>query len=301
MKGGAALKISKGRANLMLLLAAMIWGSGYIFSKLATNAHFQAGLINAIRGLIYAACAFIFFRRAIMKMTGVDIRVGITAGFINFLGYQFQTWGLWYTTPSNNAFLTALYVVMIPFIVWLMFKKRPEPKSYVAIILALIGMIYLTNILAHGFTLHLGDLLTLISAFFYALQIVYFGMRATSTNPFSLSFMLGLTQGVFGLIWSLLFEHGAYGNINWQAGLWPIIVLGVLSSFGAQTLQIVGQRFTDPTPAGLILMTESMFGSLFSVILGFEPLTWHLLVGGILIVIAILIMQVDFNRFRSSA
>lgn len=290
------MRVTKTRANLMLLLAAIIWGAGYIFSKMATNAHMQAGLINAIRGFVYAVLAFIFFHKAIFKMTGVDFRIGLTAGFINFLGYQFQTWGLKSTTPSNNAFLTAIYVVMIPFIVWVLFHRRPELKSYVAILIAMVGMMFLTNVLQHGFTLHIGDLLTIISAFFYALQIVYFSMRTTSTNPLSLSFMLGLTQGTFGLIWSLLFEHATYGVINWQAGLWPVIVLGILSSFGAQTLQIVGQRYTDPIPAGVILMTESMFGSIFSVVLGFEPFTSNLLIGGSLIVVALLIMQLNFKQ-----
>lgn len=293
------MQISKGRANFMLLAAAMIWGAGYIFSKMATNANMQAGLINAIRGFIYAGLAFLFFHNAILKMTKADLRLGLVAGFINFLGYQFQTWGLRFTTPSNNAFLTAIYVVIIPIIIWFMYKRRPEPKSYLAIIIAIVGMGFLTSILHNGFTLHIGDLLTLISAFFYALQIVYFGMRATNTSPFVLSFMMGITQGGFGLIWTLLFERASYGAINWQAGLWPVIVLGILSSFGAQTLQIVGQRFTDPTPAGLILMTESMFGSIFSVLLGFEPFTVHLLLGGVLIIIAILIMQLDFSRFQS--
>lgn len=290
------MRVTKTRANLMLLLAAIIWGAGYIFSKMATNAHMQAGLINAIRGFVYAGLAFIFFHKAIFKMTGVDFRIGLTAGFINFLGYQFQTWGLKSTTPSNNAFLTAIYVVMIPFIVWVLFHRRPELKSYVAILIAMVGMMFLTNVLQHGFTLHIGDLLTIISAFFYALQIVYFSMRTTSTSPLSLSFMLGLTQGTFGLIWSLLFEHATYGVINWQAGLWPVIVLGILSSFGAQTLQIVGQRYTDPVPAGVILMTESMFGSIFSVVLGFEPFTSNLLIGGSLIVVALLIMQLNFKQ-----
>ncbi|KRK98763.1 transport protein [Secundilactobacillus odoratitofui DSM 19909 = JCM 15043] len=290
------MRVTKTRANLMLLLAAIIWGAGYIFSKMATNAHMQAGLINAIRGFVYAGLAFIFFHKAIFKMTGVDFRIGLTAGFINFLGYQFQTWGLKSTTPSNNAFLTAIYVVMIPFIVWVLFHRRPELKSYVAILIAMVGMMFLTNVLQHGFTLHIGDLLTIISAFFYALQIVYFSMRTTSTSPLSLSFMLGLTQGTFGLIWSLLFEHATYGVINWQAGLWPVIVLGILSSFGAQTLQIVGQRYTDPVPAGVILMTESMFGSIFSVVLGFEPFTSNLLIGGSLIIVALLIMQLNFKQ-----
>lgn len=293
------MQISKGRANFMLLMAAMIWGAGYIFTKLATNANMSAGLINAIRGFIYAGLAFLFFHKAILKMNKADLQLGLVAGFINFLGYQFQTWGLRFTTPSNNAFLTAIYVVIIPIIIWFMYKRRPERKSYLAIMIAIIGMGFLTNILHNGFTLHIGDLLTLISAFFYALQIVYFGMRATNTNPFVLSFMMGITQGGFGLIWSLLFEHASYGAINWQTGLWPVIVLGIVSSFGAQTLQIVGQRFTDPTPAGLILMTESMFGSVFSVALGFEPFTVHLLLGGVLIIVAILIMQLDFSRFQS--
>lgn len=75
------------------------------------------------------------------------------------------------------------------------------------------------------------------------------------------------------------------------AGLWPVIVLGILSSFAGQTLQIVAQRYTNPTPAGLILMTEAFFGSLFSVMLGFEPFTMNLLIGGGLITAAELVMQ----------
>lgn len=294
--GGVIMHISKGRANLMLLVAAIIWGSGYIFSKQATNANMQAGTINAIRGLIYAALAYLFFHKAINKMTKVDLRIGLTAGFINFLGYQIQTIGLMHTTPANNAFLTAIYVVIIPFIVWIFFHRRPESKSYLAIAICMIGMVFLTNVINQGLSIHIGDLLTIISAFFYALQIVYFGMTATDSNPWILSFMLGITQGVFGLIYSLLFEHGSYGSVDWKTAILPVVILGILSSFGAQTLQVVGQRFTDPTPAGIILMTESMFGSVFSVMFGFEPLTTNLLIGGILIIVALLLMQINFRK-----
>lgn len=290
------MTISKGRANFMLLMAAIIWGSGYLFSKQATNANMHAGTINAIRGLIYAGLAYLFFHRAINHMTKVDLRIGLTAGIINFLGYQIQTIGLMYTTPANNAFLTAIYVVIIPFIVWLFFHKRPEKKAYPAILICMVGMIFLTNLVNRGFQMHIGDLLTIVSSFFYALQIVYFGMTATDSNPWILSFMLGITQGVFGSIWSLLFEHNTYASVDWKAGIVPVIILGILSSFGAQTLQVVGQHYTDPTPAGIILMTESMFGSIFSVMFGFQPFTMNLLIGGVLIIIALLIMQVDFRK-----
>ncbi|MCI1985090.1 MAG: DMT family transporter [Lactobacillus sp.] len=289
------MQISKTRANLMLLGAAIIWGAGYIFSKLATNAGMHAGLINAIRGFIYAGLAYLFFHRAINHMTKADLRVGLIAGGINFLGYQVQTIGLMYTTPANNAFLTAIYVVLVPFIVWLFFHQRPEPKSYLAIMICVVGMAFLTGVFSHGLSLHLGDLLTILSAFFYALQIVYFG-SVTETSPWVLAFMLGVVQGVGGLFYTGLFERQTYAAIDWQAGLWPVIVLGIISSFGAQTLQVVGQRFTDPTPAGLILMTESMFGSIFSVAFGFEPFTQDLLIGGGLIIFALLLMQVGLRR-----
>ncbi|WP_461225605.1 DMT family transporter [Lacticaseibacillus suihuaensis] len=290
------MTVTKTRANAMLAVAAMIWGSGYLFTKLATNAGMPAGLINGIRGLIYAGLAGLLFHKALAKMTRQDLVVGLIAGTINFLGFQLQTIGLAYTTPANNAFLTAIYVLFVPFICWLLFKQRPERKSYVAIAICVIGMAVLTNVFGQGLSLHLGDLLTLASAVFYALQIVYFGTAPAESSPWVLAFMLGATQAVYGLTWSGLFERHAYAAIDWQAGLWPVLVLGLLSSFGAQTLQVVGQRHTDPTPAGLILMTESLFGSLFSVALGFEPFTLNLLIGGALILLALVVMQVGWRH-----
>ncbi|WP_252902863.1 DMT family transporter [Paucilactobacillus hokkaidonensis] len=177
-----------------------------------------------------------------------------------------------------------------------MFHHKPELKSYPAIAMCILGMMFLTNIFNVGFQLRIGDVLTIISSFFYALQIVYFGYTATDSSPWIVAFMLGATQGIGGLIYSLLFERSTYGAINWPAAIGPIIILGIFASFGAQTMQIVGQKFTDATPAGLILMTESMFGSFFSVLFGFEPFTSNLLIGGILIVVAILMMQLNFGR-----
>lgn len=288
--------MTKTKANWLLMAAALIWGSGYIFTKMGTNAGLEAGTINAIRGLLYAALAYAFFHRAIHRMTRTDFLVGLVAGTLNFIAFQLQTVGLMYTTPANNAFLTAIYVVMTPFIVWVVYRERPEAKSYLAILICMVGMAILTNVVGGGFQLHLGDLLTIASAFFYALQIVYFGMRATAASPWVVAFMLGLVQGLGGLLWAVLFESGSWARADWQAGLWPVIVLGLCSSFGAQTLQVVGQRYTDPTPAGLILMAESLFGSIFSVALGFEPFTVNLVVGGGLIILALLIMQVGFRR-----
>ncbi|WP_461240956.1 DMT family transporter [Paucilactobacillus sp. N302-9] len=290
------MKLSKLQANLILLTTAILWGASYLFIKQAVNAGMPAGLINALRGLIYAGLVYLFFHQTINKMTWTDFRIGFMAGFINFIGYQLQTIALKYTTPGKNAFLTATYVVMVPFVVWVMFHKRPEIKSYLAITLCVIGMMWLTDIFKSGLNFQFGDILTLIGAFVFALQIVYFGYTATDASPWIVAFMLGVVQGVGGFIYSILFERGHYTNINWTRAIWPVIILAVFASFGAQTMQIVGQKFTDATAAGLIMMTESMFGSLFSVSLGFEPFTTNLLIGGILIIISILIMQLDFSK-----
>lgn len=292
------MRLSKMQANLMLLACAVIWGFGYVVVKAAINAHVPAGLMVGIRGLIYMGLAYLFFHQAINHMKKRDFWVGFIAGAVNFVAYLVQTIGLQYTTPSNNAFLTAIYVVIVPFIMWLWQRQRPERRSYIAIALCLLGMVFLTNMIQVGLHFQLGDFLTVVSAFIYAAQIVYFGSSAADASPWVISFMLGLTQAVGGLAWSVCFEISTYHAINWPQAIMPLLVLGVLSSFGAQTLQVVGQRFTDPTPAGLILMTEAMFGSFFSVLLGFEPITANLVIGGALIISALLLTQLDFKKIQ---
>lgn len=292
------MKLTKTQANLVLTLTAIIWGSGYIFTKMATNAHMPAGLINGIRGLVYAVLVYIFFGKIIRNMTRNEFRIGLIAGIINLVAYQLQTVSIQYTTPGDNAFLTAIYVVIIPFIMWLVFHEAPAPKSYIAIVICMVGVMELTGIFEHGFDFQLGDLLVILSAVFYAIQIVYFGSTAATMSPWITAFMLGVVQGIGGFVWSGMTEHTSYAAIDWQAALLPVITLGVLSSFGAQSLQLIGQKFTNPTPAGLIMMTESVFGSFFSVIFGFEAFTANLLLGGALILVAIIIMQVDFRKWH---
>lgn len=289
------MNITKRTANLVLVLTAVIWGLGYVFTKYATDAGMPAGLINAIRGFIYVVLVYVFFHNHIKKMTQANYKIGFIAGLLNFIGFQLQTIAIKYTSPSNNAFLTSVYIAMVPFIAWFLTKQAPQRKSYFSITLALLG----TGILSNAFgklTINFGDALTLISAFFYAFSIVYIGVYANKVDVFGISFMLGLCQFIFGLMWSLGFEVSEYSAIGWENGLWPVIALGIFSSFIAQTLQVVGQSGTDATTSGLILMGESLFGSLFSVLLGMDKLTQNLLVGGSIIILSQLLMQVNIRR-----
>lgn len=109
-----------------------------------------------------------------------------------------------------------------------------------------------------------------------------------------IAFMTALCEMVFVLSYSTAFEHATYATINWPQVVIPLILLAVFASFGGQVLQIVGQRFTDSISAGLILMLESLFASIFSVSLGVEPLTSQLLVGGGIIFISLVMSQFNF-------
>lgn len=287
------MKLNKIQANTILLITAIIWGTSYVLLKTALDAHMPSGMINMFRGIIFAGLILVFFRKSISHLGKIDIKVGIIAGVINFLGYQLQAVGLKYTTPGNSAFLTATYIVMIPFVLLFISKKIPEYKSIIAILICFIGTLFLTNTISNGFSFQLGDSLTLLSALFYALQIVYFSNTASNINPFVISFLLGVVQAIGSGLWSVLFESQHYNQINWSSAIWPVIILGIVASFGGQTLQVVGQKYTDATSSGLILMTESLFGSLFSVFLGFESLTNNLLIGGVLITFSIILMQLN--------
>jgi drug/metabolite transporter (DMT)-like permease len=282
-------------ANMILLLISALWGSGFVVTKIALDANVSAGFINFARGLIFAILVPLFFHKKILRMSLNDFKIGLFAGLLNFGGYIAQTVGVKYTTPSNNAFITATYVVIVPFIAWLAYKKPLKMKSFIAIAFCLCGMAILTGIVSKGFMINIGDAYSLISAIFYAGSITYISYGIKETDPTIVAFLLAAAQAVRGLGYFFIVDGGQLTNINWQAAILPLLYMGVMCSFVAQTLQVIAQRYTSATTAGLIMMLEGLFGSLFSVALGFEPFTFSMAVGGSVIMLALVLMEVNFE------
>lgn len=284
---------------MTLLFVAFLWGTSYTFIKQAIVAQMPPGLINTFRGLIFALLIYLVFHRIINSMTRTEFRIGLFAGILNCIVLQLQTVGLQYTTPSNSSFLTATYVIILPFVTWLLYQKQPPVKSYISIALCLIGMIYLTGIGEDGFHIQLGDLLSVLAAFALSFQIVYYGNVAIGARPQIVAFMLGITQVVISGSYSLILERNVFQLINWSEAILPVIILGVTASFAAQTLQITCQKYTDTVTTGLILVTESLFASLVSVFSGIEQLTERLVIGGTLIILALLVIQFDIGWLKN--
>ncbi|MCV4231032.1 DMT family transporter [Virgibacillus sp. LDC1] len=292
------MKLSKTQANLALIIVAFLWGTSFTFIKQAIAAGMPPGLINSLRGLIFTLLIYLFFFRIINKMTRTEFRVGVFAGLINCIVLQLQSSGLKFTTPSHSAFLTAMYVVILPFVTWLIFRKKPAKKSYISIVLCLVGMAYLTGVIDDGFHVQLGDWLSVLAALALSFQIVYYGHFATGARPQIVAFMLGMTQLIVSGVYSLIFESEGYEFIDWSHAVIPLIILGVSASFVAQTLQIYSQKYTDVITTGLILMTESLFASVVSIAFGIEHLTNRLIVGGIFIITGLLIIQFNIQWLK---
>lgn len=285
------MRMTRKTANLTLLIISAIWGLGFILTKTALEANVTAGFINFTRGLIFTVLALIFFRKKIFSMTVSDFKIGLYAGLINFAGFITQTIGMKYTTPSNNAFITATYIVIIPFIAWIMYKKQLDAINFISIAICLLGMAVLTGVTAKGLNINTGDIYTVVCAFFYAWSIAYISHGLKNTDPTIVAFMMALTQMAGGICHFIAIEGGRLVDVNWQVAVLPLVLMGVFCSFTAQTFQVIAQQHTTATSAGLIMMLESVFGSLFSVIFGFEPLTFNMVAGGAIILVGLVITE----------
>lgn len=296
-------EMTKDRANLLLLTASIIWGSGFVVLKFAINAQATPGFINFFRGSLFALLCLLFFRRPIMRMSRDEFKTGLTAGVLNSAGFLSQTIGMAYTTPSSSAFISSAYVVVIPFVAWIFFRQKLQIKSFLAIAVCIIGMAALTGVGAQ-FSMNRGDLFSLLSAFFYAGSIILLSHAARTVNPGPVTFMLAAVQAIGGFIY-LLFEGPEHlATLHWSEAFLPLLYLAVFCSFIGQAIQVYAQKYTTATSAGLIMMLEAVFGSLFSIIFGFDRWSVHLLAGGLLITMALVIVEIDWplwlrkNRLR---
>lgn len=295
------MKVTRSIANLLLLSASVLWGSGFVVIKMALDANVSEGFINFSRGLLFAVFVLMFFYKRIIKMTAKEFKIGLIAGLLNFGGYMTQTIGLRYTTPSNNAFISSTYVVMIPFIAWIIYRKRIEAKSFLSIFICLLGMALLTGIFNTAFVINIGDIYSLICAAFYAGSIVALSYGARTADVSVIAFMLAVVQAAGGLVFTLWGGIGQLAAVNWSAALLPLLYIGIICSFVGQSLQVLAQKHTSATAAGLIMMLEGVFGSAFSIIFGFDHFTVNLFWGGALITLALILLETDFQQLFARA
>jgi drug/metabolite transporter (DMT)-like permease len=211
--------------------------------------------------------------------------------------YAFQTFGLMDTTPGKNAFLTAGYCILVPFLFWGIAGSRPDKFNVIAAVLCIvgIGLVALDDNLSVG----RGDLLTLVCCVFYALHIV---VSAKFTRTMDVM-LLTIGQFFFAAMWSwvlaFLFEPPLIVS-EMSTEIWMVLgYLCVFATAGALGLQTFGLKYTSPSAGALILSLESVFGVIFSIMVGAEEVTARLLIGFAVIFFAIVVSETKLEFLQN--
>lgn len=270
------------KANLILLLVAMIWGGGFVAGKMALTGT-TAFAILGWRFSISAAVCGLLFRKRIRKTPRRVILSGICIGCLHVLALGTQLIGLGYTTSAKQSFLCTAYVAMTPWLSWLIAGKKPSVNAVLGGVLALAGIGSIESL-----TIHFGDLLSLCFAVLFGIQVVLVGKFVSrDTDSYQLTFYQFLTAGLVSLLICLL--RGEPMAVSGAESLIGVAYLSVINTCLAFLLQNAAQRHTSDVMASLIISLESVFGFLFSVLYYHESLTWRLLLGGALCFAAILL------------
>lgn len=210
----------------------------------------------------------------------------ILAGSCMFIGASLQQLGIVTTTAGNAAFVTSLYVVIVP-LLGMLFGRRTGLKDYLAAAVAVAGLYIIT--IGKGFSMTPGDILVLAGSFFWALHILVIGRFASTIDPVELSAGQFAVCALWSFAASLIFEPAPYAGL--LAAAIPILYGGLFSCGVAFTLQIVAQRTAPPSHASILLAMEGLFGAIGGILLLGEPLTLRLLLGGALMLAAAILSQ----------
>ncbi|HBC95856.1 MAG TPA: EamA family transporter [Clostridium sp.] len=285
-------------ADLFLLLAALLWGGGYAATKDALN-NVTPLYMMAIRFLCAGVLISIIFFKIMIKIHLEDIIRGSIIGIFLFLAYTAQTIGLNYTTASKQSFLTSVYVIILPFLYWAIFKNKPTHRAVISAVIALTGIAILSFKPDMQLNINVGDWLTLLSAVLFASHIISIACFARKSNPIILSVVQMLFAGIFSLLFAIIFEP-PFSGIHHDA-IFPIFYLVVFSTMIGFLIQNIAQKYANPNHVGILLSLESVFGAIISLIFLNEIFTLNMAIGCGIIFLSVLISETKLKfTFKKS-
>ncbi len=287
--------MSRLSANLLLLLAGAIWGMGFVAQQTAMETLGPYSFV-AFRFLVASivVAPFAYLENARPKVTLPALRPVhglqfIAIGLCLFAGMAAQQVGLQTITVTNSGFLTGLYVVFTPFLAVLLFRQWPHFIVWPATLIALLGIFLLSG--GDLSQLQQGDLLTVLGAAFWALQVVLIGrFVGQSQRPLTLSFTQFVVTAVLAAVVAVSIETVTLANV--VSALPEILYAGVFATGLAFSLQVIGQRYTSAPQAAIFLSSESLFAALFGAVFLSERIGWIGLSGCLLIFFAMVLIDV---------
>jgi drug/metabolite transporter (DMT)-like permease len=286
------------KADLTLFIIAIIWGSAFVAQRIAGelgSVYYFNGIRYLLAGLVVLPFAWYAnrsmgdesFDKPPSNSTHDGHKWMAIAGFLLFVAAAFQQAGMQYTTAGNAGFITSLYVVIVPFIVYIGWKEKPHWLSVVAVGMAAVGAYLLST--GGSFEVRRGDVLELAGAFFWAMHVIVLGKFASKFEPMSFSVGQLLVCGFLNLGVGILVEEPVFTCALAGAAIYTAILsLGL-----CYTLQVWAQRYTPPSDAALILSLESVFAVLAGSLLLDEQLMRIQIAGCLLIFVAVCLSQAN--------
>ena len=290
------INLKKIKGNLILLLTSVIWGASFVSQRVGME-KIPPATFNGIRLLIGALVLLpvIIISDRMKYKNGAEkpskeekkilLKGGIICGIFLCIATTVQTWGLMYTTSGKSGFITAMYIIFVPFIGLLL--KRSFPKiAFLSAFIALVGM-YLLCGFNDGFDFNIGDFLTLICAVVFSFHIIAIDIFSPKADGIKLSALQFFVAGIIDFVIIVLFDKPDIGLIIDCTA--PILYSGVMSCGVAYTLQIIGQKYTDPASASILMSLESVFAVLSGMIILGEAMSGIEILGCMLMFAAIII------------
>lgn len=274
--------------DLLLLITAIVWGGGFICVTESLNTLGPFYMI-AIRFSIAALLMIMIFWKTFKQIGKKEIAPGIICGVMLFIGFAFQTTAAQYVSAGKLAFLTALNVVMVPFIAAFGFKEKIYRYNVIASIVAIIGFGFLNLSNESGITFGIGEVLGVMCAVGFAVHIAVLGHYTAKVDAIKLSILQMITCAGLGIICALVFEKPPT-EITMKL-IMPVTYLGVCSTFIGFLFQTIGQKYTSASRTAILLSMESVFGILLSILILKEKITFHMGIGAILIFAAVIIAE----------
>lgn len=289
-------------AKLALLLATIIWGSTFILMEDAVEAIPPSWVLFVRFTIGCAVLSCIFFKR-LKKLDKKYIACGAVIGFCLFCAYFSQTIGISdvETTPGKNAMLTAGYCVLVPFLMWISAKKRPDIYNILAAIICIVG-IGMVALSYEGETLRIvpGDAMTLLGAFFYAAHMVAVWMLARDKDPIVITILQFFFSAIYCLAASVV--TGAPLDVEVLtsgSSIATLLYLGLFGTTAALLLQNIGQKYVQPSAASIILSLESVFGVAFSLLFfPAEKKDPNIFIGFALVMLAVIISETKLDFLK---
>ncbi|MEI3613220.1 DMT family transporter [Pseudogracilibacillus sp. SO30301A] len=271
----------------MLLLTAFVWGSGFVVTAIGLK-YLSAYQLMAGRFVLASIILALIFSYKFKTFTFSVIWKGAVLGTILYVAFALQTVGLEYTTPSKNAFLTAVNVVIVPIIAYFIYKRRIDRHEVIGSVMAIIGIGFLS--LQGSMTINIGDALSLACAVGFAFDIFYTNLFVQKEDAISLTVVQFMTASFIGVV-VLLIQGDILMTMD-KGAIYSLIYLAIFSTTIAYLSQNIAFKFTTATRAAIILSTEAFFGMVLSVLFLHELLTVRMIIGAALIMTAILIAEI---------